>query len=43
MTKIDSPALEIGGMEVHIHVLCVLSKNTGPADLVKDIKTPTSK
>jgi REP element-mobilizing transposase RayT len=37
------PAVEIGGVADHVHVLCALSKGMAAEDLMKDVKTPTSK
>lgn len=38
-----SPALTIGCVEDHIHVLCRLSKNYAACDLIEEVKTSTSK
>src|SRR5438477_459100 len=37
------PALEIGGVEDHIHILCNFSRTITIADLIEEIKKPTSK
>jgi putative transposase len=37
------PPIEIGGCKDHVHVLCVLSKNMSISDMIKEIKSPTSK
>jgi putative transposase len=38
-----SPAIAIGGVADHVHVLCVLSKNHSLAKIVEEIKKGTSK
>ncbi|MBI3831990.1 MAG: transposase [Planctomycetes bacterium] len=38
-----SPALAIGGVEDHIHVLCFLSKSMSVAETVEEAKTRSSK
>ncbi len=39
----NSPALKIGGMPDHIHILCLLYKNISLAKLVEEIKKNSSK
>ena len=39
----DSPALAINSVADHIHLLCALSKNWALCDLIKELKTSTSK
>ncbi|OAI54074.1 transposase [Planctomyces sp. SCGC AG-212-M04] len=39
----NSPALVIGGVEDHVHVLCVLSKNHALTKIVEEIKKGSSK
>ena len=39
----ESPAVAIGGVADHVHVLCVLSKNHSLAKIVEEIKKGTSK
>jgi REP element-mobilizing transposase RayT len=41
--EVDSPALLIGGVEDHIHILCMLSRKVPIMDVVKSSKTETSK
>ena len=41
--QIDSPALIIGGVEDHVHVLCLLSRKYAIKDVVKIAKTETTK
>ena len=40
---VDSPALLIGGVENHVHILCVLSRKHAIMDVVQESKTETSK
>ncbi|PCJ54686.1 MAG: transposase [Candidatus Hydrogenedentota bacterium] len=40
--NLDCHAVQIGGTEDHIHILCVQSKNISTAKLVEEIKKPTS-
>ncbi len=39
----DSPALLVGGVEDHVHLLCRLSKTTTVSDLIRDLKRESSK
>lgn len=39
----DSPALRVGGMSDHVHVLFRLSKNLALARIVEEVKTSSSK
>jgi putative transposase len=41
--KVDSPALLIGGVEDHIHILALLSRKYAIKDVVLQSKTETSK
>jgi putative transposase len=41
--NVDSPALLIGGVEDHVHILCVLSRKHAIMDVVQESKTETSK
>jgi putative transposase len=43
LQKVDSPALLIGGVEDHIHALCLLSRKFAIKDAVEEAKTETSK
>jgi len=36
------PAIRIGGMPDHIHILCILSKNMPLANLVREVKRSTT-
>ena len=40
---LGSPALKIGGVEDHVHVLCRLTRTGALADLIRDLKRDTSK
>jgi putative transposase len=42
LAKLDSPALVVGGVEDHIHLLCNLSRTRAAADLVRDVKRASS-
>jgi putative transposase len=41
--NVDSPALLIGGVEDHIHLLCLLSRKHAIMDVIQESKTETSK
>src|SRR2546429_8497622 len=41
--NLESPALIIGGVEDHIHVLCRFSKNVALADFLRELKRDSSK
>jgi REP element-mobilizing transposase RayT len=43
LQEIDSPALLINGVEDHIHILNVLSRNLAIAKLIEKIKSSSSK
>jgi REP element-mobilizing transposase RayT len=43
LTNMESPALAIGSVADHVHVLCLLSRNVSVAKLVEQLKTGTSK
>ncbi len=38
----DSPAVEVGGSEDHVHVLCVLSRKHAISDVIKNAKANSS-
>jgi len=40
---VESPAIIIGGMPDHIHILCVLSKNYALKKIVEEVKKYSSK
>ncbi len=41
--NLESPALIVGGVEDHVHVLCRLGKSMAVSDLVRDMKRDSSK
>ncbi|MCI0705572.1 MAG: IS200/IS605 family transposase [Planctomycetia bacterium] len=41
--NLDSPALEVGGVEDHVHILCRLSKTLSVSELVRELKRESSK
>ena len=41
--NVDSPALIIGGVEDHIHALCLLSRKFAIKDVIEEAKTETTK
>jgi putative transposase len=41
--NLDSPALQVGGMPDHVHILCRLAKTITIADLVRELKRESSK
>lgn len=41
--NVDSPAIIIGGVEDHIHILCLLSRKFAIMKLIEEAKTETSK
>jgi putative transposase len=41
--KVDSPALAIGGVEDHVHILLLLSRKFAVKDVVEEAKTETTK
>lgn len=41
--NLDSPAIVVGGVEDHVHVLCRLGKQTAVSNLVREIKRDSSK
>ena len=43
LNKLDSKAILINGVEYHVHILCLLSKNHAPCEIVEKIKTGSSK
>ncbi|WP_425617760.1 IS200/IS605 family transposase [Anatilimnocola sp. NA78] len=38
----ESPSIIVGGVEDHVHVLCRMSKNIAPKDLVRELKSDSS-
>ena len=43
LENLDCNAKALGGVADHVHVLCSLSKNLSVAELVEEIKKPTSR
>ena len=41
--NLDCPALEVGGVEDHVHILCRLGKTISIADLIRELKRESSK
>ncbi|HEV3079885.1 MAG TPA: transposase [Gemmataceae bacterium] len=41
--NLESPAIIIGGVEDHVHILCRLSKNISVANFVRELKRDSSK
>jgi len=41
--NVDSPAILIGGIEDHVHILCLLSRKFAIMKVVQETKTETSK
>jgi len=39
---LDCPPIIVGGVEEHVHVLCILSRTIAPADMVKEVKRSSS-
>ena len=42
LNGIDCPPVIVGGVEDHVHILCVLSRICAPADMVKEVKRSSS-
>ncbi len=43
LANMGCPPIQIGGVDDHIHIFCVLSKNLSIAQFIEDIKIPTSR
>ena len=41
--QMESPALIVGGIEDHVHILCNQSKNVALKDLIQNVKQDSSK
>jgi len=39
---LDCPPIIVGGVEDHVHLLCILSRTVAPADMVKEAKRSSS-
>jgi len=42
LNGLDCPPVIVGGVEDHVHLLCVLSRTCAPADMVKEVKRSSS-
>jgi REP element-mobilizing transposase RayT len=42
LNGMDCPSIIVGGLEDHVHLLCVLSRTCAPADMVKEVKRSSS-
>ena len=42
LNGLDCPPILVGGVEDHVHLLCVLSRTCAPADMVKEVKRSSS-
>ncbi|MDI6794871.1 MAG: transposase [bacterium] len=43
LDKCNSKAILIGGVEDHVHILCLLSKNLAPCKIIEEVKKGSSK
>ena len=43
LKSLKSPAIVIGGMDDHVHILCILSKNYSTSKIIEEIKKNSSK
>ena len=43
LNNMNCPAIQVGGVSDHMHILCRMSKNVDASKLIEGIKTPTSK
>ncbi len=43
LDNLKSPTLQTGGVEDHIHILCVLGRTISQADLLEEVKKSSSK
>ncbi|MCX8035612.1 MAG: IS200/IS605 family transposase [Candidatus Sumerlaeia bacterium] len=43
LANMGCPPIQIGGMDDHIHIFCVLSKSLSVAQFIENIKKPTSR
>jgi REP element-mobilizing transposase RayT len=42
LTNLDCQPIIVGGVEDHVHLLCLLSRTSAPADVVKELKRGSS-
>ena len=40
--ELESPAIEVGGMGDHVHILCLLSQNYSVSEILKKAKANSS-
>lgn len=43
LRTLECPAIEVGGLDDHMHILCNLSRNLAPKQLIEKAKVDTSK
>ena len=43
LRALECPPLQVGGVEDHVHILCGLSRKISLAELVKNLKTSSTK
>jgi REP element-mobilizing transposase RayT len=41
--NLESPSIQIGGIEDHIHILCRMAKTLSVSDLIRELKRESSK
>ena len=42
LNRLECPPIIVGGVEDHVHVLCLLSRTCAPADMIKEVKRGSS-
>ena len=42
LNGLECPPVIVGGVEDHVHVLCLLSRTCAPADMIKEVKRGSS-
>lgn len=42
LNGLDCPPVVVGGVEDHVHILCILSRTRAPAEMVKEVKRSSS-
>ena len=42
LNGLDCPPVVVGGVEDHVHLMCILSRTCAPADMVKEVKRSSS-
>jgi REP element-mobilizing transposase RayT len=43
LKNLKCPAIQLGGVSDHLHILCELSKNMKPEELIAEVKVPATK